>query len=147
MRPHASKPLSSVAVVATDKPKNMTTKSPTLLEIACRFNHWSEYLDVDGYIDEHEFSVTDPVGRLIQIQECGYSESYRGDMYDANGYLIAENVLVEVEPAGSTGDLWPTIVVGDTVHRTQDFREITSDTLTGPGGWYVVVRGTEGGEE
>jgi hypothetical protein len=124
-----------------------TKNNPTLLEIACSFNHWSEYLDVDGHIDEHEFSVTDPVGRLIQIQECGYFESYRGDLYDANGYLITENVLVEIESAGATGDLWPTIVIGDTVYRTQDFREITSDTLTGSGGWYVVVRGTEGGAE
>ena len=120
--------------------------NPTLLEIACKFNHWSEYLDVDGHIDEHEFRETDPVCKLAQIQECGFSESYRGDIYDANGYLITENVLVEVEPAGSTGDLWPTIVVGDTVHRTLDFTAMTSDTLTGPGGWYVVVRGTEGEE-
>jgi hypothetical protein len=124
-----------------------TKTNPTLLEIACSFNHWSEYLDVDGHIDEHEFAVTDPICKLMQIQECGFAESYRGDMYDSNGYLMAENVLVEIESSGATGDLWPTIVIGDTVHRTQDFREITSDTLTGPGGWYVVVRATEGGEE
>lgn len=119
----------------------------TLLEIACSFNHWSEFLDVDGHIDEHEFSVTDPVGRLVQIQECGFSESCRGDMYDAHGYLIAENVLVEIESAGGGGDGTPCVVIGDTAYRTQDFSELTSDTLTGPGGWYVVVRATEGGEE
>jgi hypothetical protein len=125
----------------------MQTKSPTLLEIACSFNHWSEYLDVDGHIEEHELAETDPICKLMQIQQCGFAESYRGDMYDSNGYLIAENVLVEIESAGGAGDLWPIIVIGDTVYPTQDFREITSDTLTGPGGWYVVVRATEGGAE
>ena len=129
-------------------PKNMKTETePTLLELACKFNHWSEYLDVDGQVEEYEFRESDPVFRLYQIQLCGFSESYRGDMYDANGYLIAENVHVEIESAGGTGDLCPTIAIGGTVHRTQDFREITSDTMTGPGGWYVIVRGTEGGEE
>lgn len=123
-----------------------TENNPTLLEIACAFNHWSEYLDVDGHIDEHEFAVTDPVGRLMQIQECGFSESYRGDMYDSTGHVIAENVLVQIESASCVADV-PTIVVEGIVHRTQDFREITSDTLTGPGGWYVIIRGTEGGEE
>jgi hypothetical protein len=125
----------------------MKTKNPTLLEIACSFNHWSEFLDVDGCISQHEFAMTDPIGRLMQIQECGFFESYRGDMYDAHGHLIAENVLVQIESAGGDGDGTPCVVIGDTVYPTQDFREITSDTLTGPGGWYVVVRRTEGGEE
>jgi hypothetical protein len=147
MRSHDSKPLSSVAVIASGKPKNMKTETkPTLLEIACRFNHWSEYLDVDGNIDEHEFAVTDPVGRLMQIQECGFSESYRGDMYDSTGHIIRENLLVQIESASCVSER-PTVVIGGVVYLTQEFREITSDTLTGAGGWYVVVRSTEGGEE
>jgi hypothetical protein len=123
----------------------MKTK-PTLLEIACRFNHWSEYLDVDGHIDEHEFSVTDPVGRLAQIQERGYSESLRGDMYDSTGHIIAENLAIQIEAASCVSNV-PTIVIGGIVYETREFREITSDTLAGAGGWYVVVRGTEEGEE
>lgn len=120
--------------------------NPTLLEIACKFNHWSAYLAVDGSFEDHELAVTDPVGKLKQMQECGYSEAYRGNMYGANGYLIAENVLVEIESSGGAADV-PTVVIGSVPYLTQEFREITSDTLTGPGGWYVIVRGTEGGEE
>lgn len=129
------------------QPKNMKTETkPTLLEIACAFNHWSEYLDVDGHIDEHEFAVADPVGRLAQIQECGYSESYRGDMYDSTGHVIAENLAIQIEAASCVSDV-PTIVIGGIVYQTREFREITSDTLVGSGGWYVVVLSTEGGAE
>ena len=67
-------------------------------------------------------------------------------MYDVNGYLIAENLLIEIEPSGGAADV-PTVVIGSVPYRTQDFREITSDTMTGPGGWYVIVSGTEGGEQ
>ena len=82
----------------------------------------------------------------MQIQECGFSESYRGDMYDSTGHIITENVLVQIESASCVSDV-PTVVIGGIVYLTHEFREITSDTLVGPGGWYVVVRGTEGGAE
>jgi hypothetical protein len=82
----------------------------------------------------------------MQIQECGFSESYRGDMYDSTGHIIRENLLVQIESASCVSER-PTVVIGGVVYLTQEFREITSDTLTGAGGWYVVVRGTEEGEE
>lgn len=121
--------------------------NPTLLEIACAFRHWSEYLAVDGPLEDHELAETDPAIKLAQMQESGFFESYRGYLYDRNGELMTENeVLVEIESASCDNGEAPTIWVGEMVHRTLDFR-ITSDTLTGPGGWYVIVRGTEGGEE
>lgn len=116
----------------------MTKTNLTLLEIACKFSHLS--------FEDHELDVIDPVGKLMQMQECGFSEAYRGDMYDANGKLIAGNLLIEIERSGGATDV-PTVVIGSVPYRTQDFREITSDTMTGPGGWYVIVRSTEGGEE
>jgi hypothetical protein len=124
----------------------MKTKSPTLLEIATNFALWQEYADPSGIDSEEQFNARSASENLALLQQCGYGEAYRGNMYDYNGHLIGENLLIQIEPNVGTADV-PTIVIGCTPHRTQDFRGLTSGSLHGPGGWYVVVRATEGGEE
>ena len=123
-----------------------TKTNPTLLEIATSFKLWSEYADPSGLDSEEQFDSRSASENLALLQECGFHETYRGDVYDLHGYLVAENLLIQIEPNVRSSAV-PTVVIGETVYRTQDFREITSDTLTGPGGWYVVIRETEGGAE
>ena len=40
----------------------------------------------------------------------------------------------------------PQVRIGRSVYLTSDLK-FSSDRITGPGGWYVIVRSSEGGEE
>lgn len=137
MRSHRPKPLSSVAVVASDKPKNMTTKNPTLLEIATSFELWMEYADPSGIDSEDQFNSRSASENLGMLQNCGFTQFGFGDLYSDDGFLAAENVPFEFY--SSFGEYKPTVRIGAHLHLTEEM-EFSEDEMTGPGGWYVVVR-------
>lgn len=111
------------------------TNSPTLLEIVNRHEHWSEYVDIDGYVEEHEFNETNPITKLMQVQRCGFWENYMGHLYGESGEFL-HRVLVEIEDAVHCT---PSITIDGVYHRTQDLKKITSDTLFLEDGCAVVI--------
>ena len=121
-----------------------TKTNPTLLEIATSFQLWQEYADPSGIDSEEQFDERSGSENLQLLQECGFAQTLLGDLYTDDGFLQAENIDVVVR-AASSGEK-PTIRVGNNVILTEDC-EISEDEITGPGGWYVIVRRTEGGEE
>lgn len=122
----------------------MIKSNPNLLEIACSFELWQEYADPSGIDSEEQFDARTNSENLQLLQECSFSETLLGDLYSDDGFLQAENVEVQIR-AASMGEK-PSIRFGAHVCLTKDC-EISEDEITGPGGWYVIVRGTEGGEE
>lgn len=121
-----------------------TKTNPTLLEIATSFALWQEYCDPSGIDSEEQFNARSESENLQILQACGFREIMIGDLYTDDGFIAKKNVEVEIRAAAGGGK--PTIRIGSHIVLTEEC-EVTSDTLTGPGGWYVVVRSTEGGEE
>jgi hypothetical protein len=121
-----------------------TKTNPTLLEIATSFTLWQEYADPSGIDSEEQFDARSDSENLQLLQECGFHETLLVDLYSDDGFLQAENVKVQIRGAGA--DEKPNIRFGAHLCLTEDC-EISADEITGPGGWYVIVRGTEGGEE
>jgi hypothetical protein len=121
-----------------------TKTNPTLLEIATNFALWQEYADPSGIDSEEQFDARSDSENLQLLQECGFHETLLVDLYSDDGFLQAENVKVQIRGAGA--DEKPNIRFGAHLCLTEDC-EISADEITGPGGWYVIVRGTEGGEE
>lgn len=122
----------------------MTKTNPTLLEIATSFQLWQEYADPSGLFSEEQFDGRSNSENLQMLQNCGFSQIGSGDLYSDDGFLASENVPFEIY--ASLGEYKPTVRIGAHVCLTEDC-EISEDEITGPGGWYVVVRSTEGGEE
>lgn len=123
---------------------SMIKSNPTLLEIACSFELWQEYADPSGIDSEEQFDSRSNSENLEVLQECGFYEILTGDLYSDDGFLASKNVDVQIRAANRGKK--STIRVGSHVCLTEDC-EISEDEITGPGGWYVVVRGTEGGAE
>ena len=121
-----------------------TKTNPTILEIATSFALWQEYSDPSGIDSEEQFNARSESENLQILQACGFTEILTGDLYTDDGFLQAENVYVKIR-SSVTGEK-PTIQIGQHVILTEDC-EISEDEITGPGGWYVIVRETEGGEE
>ena len=119
-----------------------TKTNPTLLQIATSFQLWQEYADPSGLDSEEQFASRSEAENLQILQGCGFTQIGLGDLYSDDGFL-QENVEVEVS-AARRGEK-PTIRVGTHVVLTEDC-EICENVITGPGGWYIVVR-TEGGAE
>lgn len=118
--------------------------NPTLLEIATNFALWQEYADPSGIDSEEQFNERSESENLQILQACGFREIMIGDLYTDDGFIAKKNVEVEIRACVAGGK--PTIRIETHVILTEDC-EISADEITGPGGWYVVVRATEGGEE
>ena len=121
-----------------------TKTNPTLLEIATNFALWQEYADPSGIDSEEQFNARSESENLQILQACGFREKMIGDLYTNDGFIAQKNVEVEIR-AASSGEK-PTIRIGTHIVLTEDC-EISEDEITGPGGWYVIVRRTEGGAE
>ncbi len=121
-----------------------TKTNPNLLEIATSFALWQEYADPSGIDSEEQFDARSDSENLQLLQECGFHETLLVDLYSDDGFLQAENVKVQIRGA-SSGEK-PIIRIGSHIVLTDDC-EISADEITGPGGWYVIVRRLEGGAE
>jgi hypothetical protein len=118
----------------------MKTKTPTLLEIATSFELWQEYADPSGIDSEEQFNSRSACENLQILQNCGFSQIGVGDLYSDDGFIVFENVPFEIY--ASLGEYKPTVRIGAHLHLTEEL-EVSEDEITGPGGWYVIVRGTE----
>lgn len=121
-----------------------TKTNPTILEIATSFALWQEYADPSGIDSEEQFNSRSESENLQILQACGFREIMIGDLYTDDGFISHD--YLEVELRAAAGGEKPTIRIGSHIVLTEDC-EISADEITGPGGWYVAVRGTEGGEE
>lgn len=104
-----------------------------------------EYADPYGIDSEEQFDARS-ASENLQMMQSGYSQTLLGDLYSDDGFLQAKNVKVEILQASASRGEKPSIRFGAHVCLTEDC-EISEDEITGPGGWYVIIRGTEGGEE
>lgn len=121
-----------------------TKTNPTILEIATSFALWQEYSDPSGIDSEEQFDARSASENLALLQQCGFHETMIGDLYTDDGFISHD--YLEVELRAAAGGEKPTIRIGSHIVLTEDC-EISADEITGPGGWYVIVRRTEGGEE
>ncbi len=121
-----------------------TKTNPTLLEIATSFELWMEYADPSGIDSKEQFYSRSASENLQLLQECGFDQTLLGDLYTDDGFISKDYLDVKIR-AASSGEK-PTIRIGTHIVLTEDC-EISEDEITGPGGWYVIVRRTEGGAE